>query len=470
MKILLTSPGLPCGVDTITKYLYEEFNRDGDEADILYHWFGEPVRLLEGKTKTEKEFRNLEEVLPELVKKGYDIIHAHTWTMEHVDEYGGFRGLSYIKNVLNSPLIYTVHSIHVNDVIKDPNHPLYTPEFEKLSEMEREQLISEIKESDIFSRTQERVMNLADRITTISKYQLRLLKEIYPEFIQKSMIIPNGTNFEKYEKDPYVLKRARDIRRKMAPKNEKIILFAGRMVREKGVLDLAEAFNYIRELYEAKLVFVGSKDEKVENKIMEKINPSYRNDVFFVDHQFDMKDLAAYYKAADLTVVPSYHEGFGLVAIESISMKTPVVVSNVDAHKENLVDKGFAYGAEPRNPVDIAEKIVYALSHPEETKRMIEKANNFVKTEFNVKKLHERFKNLYQEVIRERVLNKEIAKSIMEITEGILIKGASYNFESAIKKIEYLTREKERNNLSVNPELKEVINEVTQIFEELLIS
>jgi len=408
MRVLLTSPGINCGVDTITKYLFGELNANGDEADLIYHWFGEDIRLLDGRTKEEKRFQNFEDFFKELISKRYDVIHAHNWTLEHQDELGGCRGLSQLKNTLDVPLVYTVHSVHVDDAIKDPNQNTYNPNFDHLDPQEQQEIINKLKVEDHFAPTQERIMHLADKITHLSNYQRELTKRIYPEFDWKSVIVPNGTDFDKYNNDPYVSRMAEELREVLAPKNERIILFAGRMVKEKGVTDLAEAFNKIMKKHNAILIYTGRIDGAVKNEILDIIEDNYKNNVFFTGYFPKIEDLAACYKAADVTVVPSLHEPFGLVALESICMQTPAIISNVDTHKENLVDRGLAYGVQPRNPDNIAGQIDYVLSHPEEARERTERAYETVKNEWTVPALVERFKNLYEGIINGDIISQEM--------------------------------------------------------------
>lgn len=111
------------------------------------------------------------------------------------------------------------------------------------------------------------------------------------------------------------------------PSQSKKILFVGNVIRAKGIFELVQAFEKLQEEYS--LYIVGStKDADFYNEVKSYIADKKIQHVYFVPPQ-SQHDLANWMNACDVLVLPSHHEGFGLVALEGLACGIPVVASNV---------------------------------------------------------------------------------------------------------------------------------------------
>jgi glycosyltransferase involved in cell wall biosynthesis len=111
------------------------------------------------------------------------------------------------------------------------------------------------------------------------------------------------------------------------PSQSKKILFVGNVIRAKGIFELIQAFEKLQDEYS--LYIVGStKDTDFYNEVKSFIADKNIQHVYFVPPQ-SQQDLANWMSACDVLVLPSHHEGFGLVALEALACGIPVVASNV---------------------------------------------------------------------------------------------------------------------------------------------
>ena len=141
------------------------------------------------------------------------------------------------------------------------------------------------------------------------------------------------------------------------------------MIEAKGVLDLVDAFNIVQKDHpDAALHLIGSsKDENFMGRLAEQLSKNVR-----ITHQepLPQKEIAKWIAAADVFVLPSHHEGFGLVALEAMAVGTTVVGSDVGG-LSFLLDNEAGILVEPKNPESLAAGLKLALEEPSETRRKI---------------------------------------------------------------------------------------------------
>ena len=117
------------------------------------------------------------------------------------------------------------------------------------------------------------------------------------------------------------------------PFEEKVFLFMGRLTKDKGVLDLAQAFSRM-EVGKAHLLFVGPDEQNMQSEIQSLIKCCSRY-VHFLP-KTDRPEL--YMAAADVLCLPSYREGFGSVVIEAAAVGIPTIASCIYGITDAIVD------------------------------------------------------------------------------------------------------------------------------------
>ncbi|MBI2043084.1 glycosyltransferase family 4 protein [Candidatus Pacearchaeota archaeon] len=162
-----------------------------------------------------------------------------------------------------------------------------------------------------------------DKIIAITPWELEILNKFSNE--QKIKVIPNGTDkilFRKIEKNKF--------KQKYKIKEQKIVLFFGRLNPTKGPEKLAETAINLTKTGKAKdiaFVWIGP-DEGMASKVQEMIMPY--NNMYYFGPIRGKENVAEMYQSADVYVIPSYREGLPLTLFEAMASGLPIVASPVN--------------------------------------------------------------------------------------------------------------------------------------------
>ncbi|OYT42949.1 MAG: glycosyl transferase family 1 [Candidatus Aenigmarchaeota archaeon ex4484_56] len=243
----------------------------------------------------------------------------------------------------------------------------------------------------------------ADMIITVS-YAMRdhLISLGYPQ--EKINVVWNGCDVDKYNLDKVNWDLVNKLRERYNIKYEKIILFIGRLTWIKGVENLILGFPYVlKEFPNTKLIILGKGEEY--NDIIDIIERLNIKDKVIVRSEFvSEEERIAHYALADICVFPSFSEPFGIVSLEAMALKKPVVVgaSGISGFREQVIPSGeeqTGYHVDGKRPEDIAWGIKELLRHPEKAKRLGENGRKRVETIFNLDKVASNTLFLYKKVI-----------------------------------------------------------------------
>jgi len=261
--------------------------------------------------------------------RDYDLVHSHYWLSGEVG--------SVLKGEWNVPHVVMFHTL---GEAKNRHHA---------SEREPAYRIS----------GERAIAQEADRIICAGEGEKAMLVQAYGVAPQRIAVVPCGVDTLRFRP----MKKARVRCRLGLPENKRLVLFVGRIEPLKGIDVLLRAASQVDTPF--RLLVVGGDAKDVDRKgelaqLAQELGISRR--VTFLD-AVAHNELPLYYNAADVCVVPSYYESFGLVALEAMACGVPVVASRVGGLKETVEDGRTGYLVPWRCPEPFAERLELLLSN-----------------------------------------------------------------------------------------------------------
>jgi glycosyltransferase involved in cell wall biosynthesis len=213
----------------------------------------------------------------------------------------------------------------------------------------------------------------------------------------KLVMIPNGVNAEAYSR--IEKENLGEFRSKFALPEEKIVLFVGRLVYEKGVHVFVNAIPKVLAKANAKFVIVGNgyMKEQLSNLVK---NIGLAHKVIFTGF-VDDETLLRLQKCADVSVVPSLFEPFGIVALEAMAAKSPVVVSDTGGLSEIVEHDVTGVKVYPNNPDSLAWGITKVLVDEGYANWLKTNAYKKVEEKYDWDKTAQQTKGIYKTVLDE---------------------------------------------------------------------
>ncbi len=228
-------------------------------------------------------------------------------------------------------------------------------------------------------------------VTANSTFTRRwFIKMFGSEFSNKIRTIPGGVYIDEYKGAPEAHSR---IDRKYGLKDKKVVLFTGRLTVHKGVEFLIKAARGIK----GEVIILGDGPER---PYLEKLIADYKLTNTRILGYMSPKEQVSFkefYSRADVYVAPStWNEPLGLVILEAMAAKTPVIVTRTGGVTSLVKDGYNGYLVRARNAKEIAEKVNILLANDELRKKMGERAHEIVKSHYTWEKLAERFERIYE--------------------------------------------------------------------------
>jgi len=210
------------------------------------------------------------------------------------------------------------------------------------------------------------------RIIATTRQEKADLATYYGALPQSISVIPCGVDLELFQpRDEGI------VREELGLNSHRIVLFVGRLEPLKAVDKLIEAMRYLDGENLRLLIIGGDGSGQREVRRLKKLSQELRleDKVSFLG-MVKQEKLPYYYSAADVSVLPSYYESFGLVILESLACGTPVVTTRV-GDTENIIREGEnGYLAESNNPAELAGKIALLLAQTEARQILVNKLRN----------------------------------------------------------------------------------------------
>jgi len=283
------------------------FTREHSDVANRVETIGSNVRVIHINVgEPDAHLDDLYDLLPDFLEQlnkfreeeglEYDVVHSHYWLSSWVGRE--------LSQELAIPHVVTFHTLS-----------LIKMQSRAGEEEQSERSVIETK-----------VIATADRIIAFSPHERDAMARLYAADANKITLVPCGVDLEVFR--PLNQKA---VRSSLGLNGEKILLYVGRVEPIKGLDLLVETAAQMDSEDGVRMIVVGAdvNGDREMDRVRQLAREKDLEDKIDFVGQVDHDDLPLYYNAADVCVVPSYYESFGLVALESMACGTPVVATRV---------------------------------------------------------------------------------------------------------------------------------------------
>ncbi len=236
-------------------------------------------------------------------------------------------------------------------------------------------------------------LNHSNAITSVSEsLKMDTLKTF--KIDNKITVIPNFINIKEYE-----MPQEHCVARKYAPHGEKILVHISNFRKVKRIEDVVKIFEKVKDKFPAKLILVGDGPEKAAiEQLCRQLN--LNNDVINLGKIADPKEILS---VADLFILPSETESFGLAALEAMAMKVPVISTNGGGLPEVNIHGKTGYLSDVGNVEEMAANAIKLLGDKKLFAQFRENAFAQAK-KFDINTILPKYEKLYQQLVSSQVI------------------------------------------------------------------
>ena len=256
------------------------------------------------------------------------------------------------------------------DIILIENRPAYALKIRKISNAKLVYHLHNEKLDKMVPKFQE-IYDAADSILTVSNYIKKCVQTINP-LDQKTQTIYNGINLAAFRKNVTIDRTALGFR-----KEDFVLVFSGRINREKGIMELIEAMNQLTDYPQIKLMVLGSSfygnitnEDDFTRELRFKAE-SLKESIIFTGF-IPYSEMPKYLKLADIAVLPStWDEPFGLTVAEAQATGLPIITTHHGGIPEVVTEENAILLQTDKHFVNnLANAILEFYQHPEKRKQM----------------------------------------------------------------------------------------------------
>jgi starch synthase len=315
---------------------------------------------------------------------GIDIVHTHTW-------YVAMAGY-FAKKLYGVPFVLTTHSL------------------EPLRAWKAEQLGSGYAMSSWMERT---AILDADAIVAVSEGTKADILRVYPEVkAGRIHVIYNGIDLAEYQKTTETSALTEYGIDPAIP----FILFVGRITRQKGVTHLVDAIRYLPRETQVVLCAGAPDTQEIAAELRQKVEDARRHHphIVWIEKMVTKQETIQLYSHARVFCCPSVYEPFGIINLEAMACRAPVVASATGGIKEVVVDRETGYLVPlDQDPVtsfpvdpekfarDLAAGINRLFTDPEKCRRFGDAGRRRVEETFSWTAIAQQTIRLYEQLVRQ---------------------------------------------------------------------
>jgi D-inositol-3-phosphate glycosyltransferase len=317
----------------------------GDTVRVIHVSAGPPIPLGTGKI-----YPYLPDFAAEVLRSGppYDVIFSHYWLSGWVAHE--------LRASWAAPVVVMFHTLgRMKDRIAQ-------------GENEREAALRIFVETDI--------MSWADRLIAATPAERAQMLWLYRADRRKIEVVPPGVDLERFRPIPAV-----EAKQEIGlPDHRRMLLFVGRLEPLKGVDTILEALTFLRDdrptLFADLCLYIIGGDLETPlpdaeiNRLKRLCHELGLHDTVSFLGARDQDSLEYYYSAAEVLIMPSDYESFGMVALEAMACGTPVIASEIGGLAYLVQDGVNGFHVPTREPAQLADRIRIILTEPERAVQM----------------------------------------------------------------------------------------------------
>jgi N-acetyl-alpha-D-glucosaminyl L-malate synthase BshA len=231
-------------------------------------------------------------------------------------------------------------------------------------------------------------MNESDVLTAVSE---NLKEETYRNFqIHKPIeVIHNFVDVKRFNKKPVDA-----FRKLIAPNGEKIIVHASNFRKVKRVMDVVKVYQLVNQQIPSRLLLIGDGPERPDIEAFTRECP-HGHDIKFLGKQEQMEDILP---QADLFLLTSEYESFGLAALEAMAAEVPVISTNAGGLPE-IIQQGISGYMSPVGDVEDMSKNALAILSDPETHKQFRKHALAQAKRFDIHHIIPKYEKIYSDLI-----------------------------------------------------------------------
>jgi N-acetyl-alpha-D-glucosaminyl L-malate synthase BshA len=228
----------------------------------------------------------------------------------------------------------------------------------------------------------------SDALTAISNYLADETCRIFGNCTVE--VIPNFINADDYRR-----RENAALRRELAPNGEKLLIHVSNFRPVKRIDDCIHAFAGVKKSVPSRLVMCGDGPEREGAESLAR-EYGIAGDVVFAGQ---VPNIADYLSVADLLLMPSQTESFGLAALEAMACETPVIATRSGGLPEVVLDGETGYLVEIGDMRTMAERAAGILSDEKKLREMGRRGRDWAVSQFNTEKVIPQYEKLYERVV-----------------------------------------------------------------------
>jgi glycogen(starch) synthase len=276
----------------------------------------------------------------------FDLVHGHDWLVA--------AACDHLSRRFRAPLVTTIHA----------------------TEYGRHQGWVEEHPQSYIHGVERWIVNRSDRVVVCSYYMREQIADIFGADERRIEVIWNGIDPDDLAaEDPDGL---RELRSRFAAPDEKLVLLIGRLVYEKGFQDALEAMPMLVQRQPGTRFLVagsGTHEQELRRQAEEAGLMDHGTFLGWIGDDV----LHSLYRIADLTIVPSIYEPFGLVALEAMASGCICIAADTGGLREVVPHDEAGLRFPPRDPEAIADVAERVLTDDELARRLVAEAHEHVR-------------------------------------------------------------------------------------------